>query len=375
MTSVECPSLDDVRQKFGPWPAEQRIPPSAEELVGLGRVFPGVSIASDRIAIPIQRFGSRPLFFGMVGLAFMSAIALPFVWFTPEFRPVFWSWFVPHLAWTFALLLLLSHLLRIRSYDLVIFPSSPCCYVRKGSLVVNSFYETSPFVSDGTRVASGVHLGVVLLAGPKSGATQRIRAAAVLNRYVLFGHGSTSSPQPRSLFYVPGRFARWIIEGPNAVHFDQDKLVLRIRKKTDFAFGFVLLSFFTWMFLVGPLVYSVVSRALGHGVLVATVGLSVLAFRLEDFPGSLTLLASRRTVILRRRFGAERTIHLDENPFWPSTSSFEGDRSMVYFLDGRKRYLVALEATEGNLFEEEIDALGAYLGLPPRPPDRRDRSI
>lgn len=334
-------------------------------------------LASDHIVLPLRRpLGELPPFFpGIVGLIILSAIALPASWFVKDLNQFFWHWFVLHTAWILPLLVLLSHLKRVRPYDLVIFPSSPRCCVRRGSLLVNSFYASNLFVALTKFVGASLHLGHIFMAGPRRALEERVRATEVLNRYILFGRAGSAPPEPRDLVYLPGRFAHWLLEGgPDAVHLDHERLVLRaIPREASVLFG--SLAFFVWMYLFGPIVLVFFGHAISHGVLIGIVGLAGWTYRLEHRPRLLTLLASRKTVVLTERNGAERTIVLDDNPFWPDATSYEGSRTFVNFIDGKRKYVVVDSPGDPEahgFFAEEIELLGAYLGLPPRPPDRRD---
>jgi hypothetical protein len=375
MTSADNPTLDELRAAFGPGRAEARMPPTPTELAGLHQVIPGIAVGSDRIVIPLLASARENDWSLLVKiLAICSAAAIVVSGAVTSVRPAL-PWYLIHSAWFLPLLLLAAYRARVRQ-ELLIFPSSMRCQVRQGTLLVDTCHR-SLFVADSDRLGLTLHLGLRLVGKVQGSAEQLAAAAKILDRYILFASPTAQpadSTRPRPL---PGPLACELLDRFLASEVGDDRMVLRVLPYglSELIAG-VLLG--VWIYLLGPLlcVFAAPMTLLGHMGSLALTTLAMLGYWWEQRPRLVTLLAGRRAVLLRQRSGAEETVALTTNPFF--YEGLEG-RSTLRFVrpaaspGGRqKAYPLVDIPGEDDLFDDEIDALGEFLGLPPRPPEWRN---
>jgi hypothetical protein len=374
MTSVVDPTLDELRAAFGPGRAEARTAPTTTELASLREVIPGIAVGSHGIVIPLlapARENDWSLLVKVVAVCAAAAIALSGA--IASVRPAL-LWYLLHSAWFLPLLLLAAYRVRVRQ-ELLIFPSSLRCRVRQGTLAVETFHR-SLFVADSERIGLTLHLGLRLVGRVQGSADKLAAAAKILDRYVLFaGPGEPAgSPTPHPL---PGPLARELLDRFLAREGGHDRIVLRVLPYglSGVIAGVLLV---VWIYLLGPLlcVFAAPMTHLGHMGSLALTALAVLGYWWEYRPRLVTLLAGQRAVLFRRRSGTEETVALTSNPFF--YEGLEG-RSTLRFVrppaapGGRqKAYPLVDTPGEDDYFDDEIDALGEFLALPPRPPEWRN---
>jgi hypothetical protein len=362
------PTLDQLREQFGPWTIEQRVPPSANELATLRAVIPGASIESDRIILPLRgptgSMGRFTLSIWCFALSSAGAIALTAL--NATFRPSL-PWFLIHTAWVLPVLLFAAHRTRLLQ-EMIVFPSSPRCQVRRKTLMVESFHHRNLFIATPRNIGHTPHVGHLLLKKARGTFEQKSAAAALLNRYVLFGarNGESEGSDGRPIF--PGPFVRWLLEETDCTQLGADRLVFRVLPVGAWFVG--PLFGWAWLYFVGPglVALELVLWPVSHAVMLAIAVSSVGWYVWENRPRMVTLLGGKRAVVITGRNGTQRTDALENARFSPegedgSTSLRFMERLQSSRVQYRP-YRIAVAASANDEYEEEVEFLARYLDVP-----------
>lgn len=365
MTVDTIPALADLRSQSGPWTSEQSVPPSSAELSELRKTIPGISFPPGRIELPLapltQRMGRVTLGVWIVGVC--SAVAIAATAVHPPFN-AFLPWFVIHTTWILTLLAFADYRSRRRA-KLTIFPSSTRCQVIVGPLVIESFHDRNLFGAFPKRdIGITPHVGHLLLMRTKGTIDDRGAAAAVLNRFALFGLADAAPVDPGPI--LPGRFVRWILENTDCIRLDLQRLTFRTLPVGAWIAGAIFT--WLWLYMLGPALVGleVLPWRVSHLVMVAISAATILWYRWEHRPRLVTLFGGRGTVSTVERSGVERSHPTTVDSFVPEGEDVRASLRFVEPGDGRsskrKAYRIAVAASDAERFEEPIWYLGRYLG-------------
>jgi hypothetical protein len=364
-------TLDHLREVFGPFTAEQSTPPSAEELAQLRRVIPGIAIEADRIVLPLRPPPSFISGFKVVAwvyaLSSIGAIALA-VW-TSFSRPVL-PWFLIHTAVVMPPLIVAAYRTRYRG-ELVIFPSSPLCRVQQGTLILESFFHGSLFRGPQQTLGVAPHIGIFLIKNARRPHDEQARAAAVLNRYVLFGARTREPPGPGPAPVLAGVLGRWLLEVPKCESFDQKRLVFRVLPH-DVAFKLGSVFFWCWAYFGGACLVDLSPELwrLAYGISLGFVLILWWGYRWEHKRRLASLAAGQRRFEVRQPNGVVKQFVVDSNPF-ETAGGGESDKVLVLLEPlvspgrSRKRHRLAV-GDDDEIRDELVVLFGEYLGFPPR---------
>jgi hypothetical protein len=364
MNTTTPPTLDELRERFGPWTPEQRVPPTLEELALVPKVIRGSRVEIDQIVLPLAPpMEIAPFTIGIVCIAISSIAAIALSSLLAGFRSLI-PWFLIHTAWLLPLLVL-ERRRRQQRHELLLFPSSARCRLRKGPLILESFHDRSLFVPLTRHLGIAPHLGHLLVRKTSADNESKMSVARILNRYILFARGSRAA-ELGSAPPVPGDLAGWLFgDTVDCLRLDGDALVVRARPTDVWHFG----AFFFWscMYYFGPLLGGAFPRlwALSHGGLLVVASLTIWWYRWEHRPRLITLRGGKREVLVQERNGLQRAFPVEGKVFFPHGE--DGSTSLRFVEpnapNGRRNtYRLAVVPADEATFEHQIALLHAYLG-------------